>query len=609
MATTNLTVEERINGAKSLLLKNTKEQLNLSEKTGCTLNRESFKKVLADFAYSQCILDSLNLTEKEQEQYLTKLYNFVDSECMALYDKSLIDHPREINNKPIPKQDVVEEINNSKLQNAYLTAYKKVQEKVRNIIEKAVENNSIPERNAYFSNIREYIQGLIDKEKDPDIKNYLQGYLTKRGLNYAESNYNRITENITEPIFHVSSTPNTVEDKTDKPKPTTSTSKDDNQDAKPQDTKTQDTKPNVETKDGLTPPIKKDKKRNSKILSRYANTYNTFAGEDILCSIDMTMADGSTATQIIGELQTISYSIHQEKFPIRCLGDMNAKGYIFGPRTIAGSLVFSVFNEHWTSEIRKKYAKSRGVDNVHYLADEMPSFNVTFSCANEYGKKAYMSIYGVTLVNEGQVMSVNDLYIENTYQFYATNIEYLEPLEEALSASDEGKNVAEENKITSVEDTEEESKEDKDNTKYVKDVSDKKEENKIDKNNGTSTNTNGHGNYRVSYEDYMKNLNKIYKDETSTIEKDLKEGTITEDEAEKRLIKAAKAYSEEKEAADKYYGKDNQPEQKPEQKPEEDTSSSEWPNPKLKGTPYENMSKEEFLKFLREARKEAAIKQ
>ena len=132
---------------------------------------------------------------------------------------------------------------------------------------------------------------------------------------------------------------------------------------------------------------------------------------------------------------------------------------------------------------------------------------------------------------------------------------------------------------------------------------------KIDKNNGTSTNTNGHGNYRVSYEDYMKNLNKIYKDETSTIEKDLKEGTITEDEAEKRLIKAAKAYSEEKEAADKYYGKDNQPEQKPEQKPEEDTSSSEWPNPKLKGTPYENMSKEEFLKFLREARKEAAIKQ
>ena len=150
MATTNLTVEERINGAKSLLLKNTKEQLNLSEKTGCTLNRESFKKVLADFAYSQCILDSLNLTEKEQEQYLTKLYNFVDSECMALYDKSLIDHPREINNKPIPKQDVVEEINNSKLQNAYLTAYKKVQEKVKNIIEKAVENNSIPERNAYF---------------------------------------------------------------------------------------------------------------------------------------------------------------------------------------------------------------------------------------------------------------------------------------------------------------------------------------------------------------------------------------------------------------------------------------------------------------------------
>jgi virion structural protein len=45
--------------------------------------------------------------------------------------------------------------------------------------------------------------------------------------------------------------------------------------------------------------------------------------------------------------------------------------------------------------------------------------------ANEYGDKSHLALYGVTFVNEGQVMSINDIYTENTFQFYAKDVDYL----------------------------------------------------------------------------------------------------------------------------------------------------------------------------------------
>jgi hypothetical protein len=72
--------------------------------------------------------------------------------------------------------------------------------------------------------------------------------------------------------------------------------------------------------------------------------------------------------------------------------------------------------------------------------DELPAFNITISCANEYGHNAKLALYGVTIVNEGQVMSINDVYTENTYQFFATNVEYLDRVEKTSKTS--GKKTA-----------------------------------------------------------------------------------------------------------------------------------------------------------------------
>lgn len=130
------------------------------------------------------------------------------------------------------------------------------------------------------------------------------------------------------------------------------------------------------------------------------------------------------SSHILGELQTVSYSIHMEKRPVRSIGNVNAKDYVMGPRTIAGSLVFAVFNRHFAKNIMAEHNNYFN-EGQAFLVDELPPFNIVISFANEYGLRSKLVIYGVRLLNEGQVMSVNDVYTENTYQFMATDLEYM----------------------------------------------------------------------------------------------------------------------------------------------------------------------------------------
>ena len=167
-------------------------------------------------------------------------------------------------------------------------------------------------------------------------------------------------------------------------------------------------------------------------------TNESFSGCDMVATI-LIPSLGNTP-YAIGELQTISYSIHMDRQPVRAIGDINVKDYVMGPRTIAGSLVFAVFNKHFANRILKDVSNSLA-SGYSFLIDEIPPFNIVISAANEYGIRSKMVIYGVRLVNEGQVMSINDIYTENTYQFVATDVEYLNTDESSASSSDDGKSL------------------------------------------------------------------------------------------------------------------------------------------------------------------------
>lgn len=146
-------------------------------------------------------------------------------------------------------------------------------------------------------------------------------------------------------------------------------------------------------------------------------TYNSYSGTDIVAQIVLPGEE----PLIIGELQTISYSIHRENSPVRTLGHVNPISFVKGPRTIAGSLIFTVFDEYAFYRI-EEYRQALG-SGFFPLADMLPPFDVAITFHNEYGIGSTMKLFGLTIIDEGQTMSVDDLITEQTYTFMARGLQ------------------------------------------------------------------------------------------------------------------------------------------------------------------------------------------
>lgn len=145
--------------------------------------------------------------------------------------------------------------------------------------------------------------------------------------------------------------------------------------------------------------------------------YHSYAGTDIVATLVLP----NEAPMTLGELQTISYSIHRENTPVRFLGHVNPVAFIKGPRTIAGSLIFTVFNYYAFN--RLKQFQAAATQGVYPTSDMLPPFDVVVTFANELGVMSKMRIFGVTIVDEGGTMSVDDLITEQTYSYMARGIQ------------------------------------------------------------------------------------------------------------------------------------------------------------------------------------------
>lgn len=146
--------------------------------------------------------------------------------------------------------------------------------------------------------------------------------------------------------------------------------------------------------------------------------YTSYAGVDITASIVM---PGESTPLDLGELQTISYSMHRENTPVRTLGHANPRGFVKGPRTLAGSLIFTQFDLY--TFYRLKEFRNHLDNNLFPLADMLPPFDVVISFSNEVGAFSKMKIYGITIVDEGGTMSIDDLISETTYTYMARGIQ------------------------------------------------------------------------------------------------------------------------------------------------------------------------------------------
>jgi len=158
-----------------------------------------------------------------------------------------------------------------------------------------------------------------------------------------------------------------------------------------------------------------------------AGQNTSYAGADIVAAFRM--PNGSA--RVFGSLQTVSYSTHRDPFLVRRLGTVNPAGFTVGHRTIAGSLIFTIFDKHALSEcideLYKTYPSGKVSESIGYnhLPDELPPFDIYIHLTNEFGSSSRFAILGVKISDDGSTFSINDLYTEEVFQFVALDIQPL----------------------------------------------------------------------------------------------------------------------------------------------------------------------------------------
>ena len=180
--------------------------------------------------------------------------------------------------------------------------------------------------------------------------------------------------------------------------------------------------------------------------TEYTRTYTSYSGADIKASF---------GDVVIGELNSITYSVTREKAPVFTFGDPNPRSFSRGKRGIAGSITFTVLDRDALTNIKsgssvyrhgfnhsddptgrnqrpahldhettmeQNIARWKIAERPHY-ADEIPPFDISISFLNEYGSASSMTIYGVELTNEGMGLSVDDITTEKAMSFVARSID------------------------------------------------------------------------------------------------------------------------------------------------------------------------------------------
>lgn len=130
---------------------------------------------------------------------------------------------------------------------------------------------------------------------------------------------------------------------------------------------------------------------------------------------------------VLGDIQTLSYSIYREKYPVRSLGMGYPKGFTRGPRTISGTIIFTMFNKQVLYDVLKRIKPDTNNDLSTPLIDQLPRFDITVTFSNEYGATSSLVIYGVELFSEGVTMSIEDFFTENVVQYIAQDMRPMLP--------------------------------------------------------------------------------------------------------------------------------------------------------------------------------------
>jgi hypothetical protein len=134
-------------------------------------------------------------------------------------------------------------------------------------------------------------------------------------------------------------------------------------------------------------------------------------------------------------LQSITVSTFRTKPQVRALGTVNPRGFARGSRTSAGTMILTEFEKDvfWDlvalpAEPTPSTDMNLGDAGRSVLPDQIAPFDLILVFNNELGAAAYRYIYGIEIVTNGIVYSIQDLYHEDTVSFMCRDITPLQPL-------------------------------------------------------------------------------------------------------------------------------------------------------------------------------------
>lgn len=145
----------------------------------------------------------------------------------------------------------------------------------------------------------------------------------------------------------------------------------------------------------------------------------SYSGTDILPIISAY----NGAAKTLGYISTCSYSVHTNFSPVNTCGHFNPLSFTRGTRLIAGSFVSIVFDKTPLFELNTTAYNTYNSPTSGHL----PPFDIILIFHNEYQeyKESVLKLFGVRIMDEGQVHSVDDIYTENTMSFVAEDIQLL----------------------------------------------------------------------------------------------------------------------------------------------------------------------------------------
>ncbi|RLA68518.1 MAG: hypothetical protein DRQ78_00080 [Epsilonproteobacteria bacterium] len=147
---------------------------------------------------------------------------------------------------------------------------------------------------------------------------------------------------------------------------------------------------------------------------------------------------GHGALLYLGSALSLSYSVYREKTPVFNCGSHLIDGFSIANKYVAGSLIsvmyefdeFAAFlnqieiDQKTSYKTASEYRNAVGIKEFHtFMRDDLIPFNIHALFTNEYsGDMRKIVIYDATFMNNGQVMSIEDLITENTLQYVARDI-------------------------------------------------------------------------------------------------------------------------------------------------------------------------------------------